>query len=265
MTVLPSAGETPTGGKNEFATAFKEGVDAQARAEAERAAAETPQPQTLLEQLKGILAEPDDETPPATPDPAKPGEKPAPAPDPAAARSAKVDALMQELAEEPEAVQKAIRAALQEGMEAKEAIAVVMQHREQILAEDQLIKDVEGIEKAYPGFTAEDLKATLAHIQKLSPQLAEELSFEEIAARAIGRDVLEQRRVKPQAPRSGAPPTDGGAVPPARRQPAAAQIIGDASPGDPQPRQFDPGKGSDFQDLARLIVKEDGASLVKYR
>jgi hypothetical protein len=272
---LPSAGEIPTGRSNELEVALREGVDKTAKALADKAAAEAkPDPEVTMEStlaaLRAIVGKPDPETPPdpakARPEPGKEGEGGEP-PTPDAARAAQVDELMKDLEDESQSVQKAVRKALEKGMQASDTLEALLDQRDQILAEERLVQNVDELAKRYPGLTPDDVVKTLEHMNtKLSPALAEELSFEEVALRALGAEILEQRKVK-LAPLAKEPAPSNSAAPgPGVRRPAVAEIIGDATPGSPgDGKPFEAGYGNDFNDLARHIVQKHGSDLVKAR
>jgi len=265
MTVIPPGGSLATGSTNEFEVALRDGLAKTAAADAAKAGAdESPTMQSTLDQLRAIVGEP--ETPPAAPAaPADPAAPAAPAAPAEPASKAEIDKLMKSLEDEPESVRTALRRALEEGMEAREAVAVILEHREKIIAESNLVKEVDGLSKLYPSFTPADLKATLDHLAKLPPVLAENLSLEEVARRTLGSDTLEQRKAPLAAPakKDAGNPADL-LMRPAPKRPAAAEIIGDATPSAPMGHQpFDAGSGNNFNDLASFIVKKHGADLIK--
>lgn len=259
MTVLPPAGEIPTGGKDEFRSALADGIAKldQADADAEAAEAAENQPQSLsdmLANLSAIVNEPEEPVPPA-----KPGEKPA---EPEVPPSKKeLEALMEKLADEPDSVRQAVRRALESGMDAKEAVDAILTERNNIIAHSQLVKEVDELSKAYPSFTPEQLQTTLDHLSKLPAHLADALSLEEVAVRAIGRDALNaaKEQPKPPAPKPGTPPASR----PGSRLLAEAKVIGDATPGAPMDgKPFDAGRGNSFNDLASFIVQKHGSDLM---
>ena len=262
MTVLPSSGEIPTGRRNDFEAALQDGVkklDDAAAAEAAANDEPTPSLADTLRQLTEIVSEP--ETPPATP---KPGDKPnEPPAEPETPESAKeVEALMQALADEPQSIQAAVRRALESGMQAKDAIEAVLAERDNIIAHAQLVSEVDKLGKQYPSFTPEQLQKTLDHLSKLPAALADELSLEEVAARALGRDALEQAKAQPKPPAPKAAP-NGAPSRPGHRMLAEAEVIGDATPGAPMDgKDFDPGRGNSFNDLAAFILKKHPGSIM---
>lgn len=225
-----------------------------------------PPPPTLEDVMKA-LAKVEDDPPPADPPaappaapPAKPAEPPADPPKPSTKEE--IDALLNALEDESDGVRNAIKAALEKGANATEMLTRLMAERqadidarESVGAEEQLVAETAELGKMYPGFTEADLKATLEHLAKLPPALAEELTLEEVAARALGRDTLEARRTAPPAP--------GGDAPSDRRTPDAATIIGDSTPGPgAAPKPFDAGTGGDFMDIANHVTKNFGSTLV---
>jgi hypothetical protein len=171
-----------------------------------------------------------------------------------------VDAIMQTLEDHPQEVQNAIRAALERGVKATEVLDKLQQESD----EDAFIKELATATKAYPGLTQEDVHAIIAktaEIGKTNPALADALSIEEIMVRTFGREKLDARRTKTPAPSKGAPKGDPPA-PGGKGKPAAAEIIGDATPGATGANVYVPTPGNDFSDLGRQIYAEAGESLV---
>lgn len=259
MTVLPSSGEIPTGRKNDFESALQDGVrklDDTAAAEAAANDEPTPSLADTLRQLTEIVNEP--ETPPATP---KPGDPPAEPPVPESKKE--VETLMAELADEPQSIQAAVRRALESGMQAKDAIEAVLAERDNIIAHAQLVSEVDALGKRFPSFTPEMLQKTLDHLSKLPEPLANELSLEEVAARALGRDALEQAKAQPKPPAPKAAP-NGAPSRPGHRMLAEAEVIGDATPGAPMDgKPFDAGRGNSFNDLAAFILQKHPGSIMQ--
>lgn len=173
-----------------------------------------------------------------------------------------IDTIMESLADEPQAIQDAVRAALEKGVKLESALAQLESERaaeqdsklvEQ--AEQTLIADAVELSKKYPGFSEADLVTTLTAISKMPKALAEALTLEESAARALGREVLESRRSVPVTP--------GGDPPAVPRTSDPAVVIGDATPGPgAAEKPFDAGSGGDFMDIANYVTKTAGNSLV---
>lgn len=207
--------------------------------------------------LQAIIGAPRE--PAAAPAPAEPAAEGAPdaeaTPDPLAE-------ILSKLEDEPEAVRDAVKIALESAQDATtKANALIAERdaqaveRETQEAMNQLAVEAGELQKAYPGLTVEDLSKTLEHLSTLPKDLAVELTFEEVAARAIGRDVLAQRRGTTMRPMDEHPAR--------RMSPDAASIIGDATPGPGAAAgRFDPGTGNDFMDIANFITKTDGHNLV---
>jgi len=267
MTILPPAGEFPTGRRNDFEAALNDGIAAAEKAAAEKAAADNPEPQPgladIMQSLQDILVSSDEPAPETKPG-EKPTEKPAETP-PAEenASRAEIDKLMVALKDEPEAIQAAVKRALEAGVDAQEAVAAVLQERDSVIAHAQLVSEVNELAKKYPSFDKKQLQTTLDHLSKLPRPLADELSLEEVARRAIGEDALQKAKEPPKPPAPKPAPTTGAVLRPGSRLPAVAEIVGDATPGsmgDDKP--FDPGKGNNFNDLASFIVKKHGDSLM---
>lgn len=179
-----------------------------------------------------------------------------------AARKASIDEVMAKLEDESDAVRDAVRTALEAGADAKQAVRDILAREqakadESLLskAEEQLAREADALQKVYPGFTEGDLKVTLEALAKLPQHLAEALTLEEVAARALGRATLEARRQAAPAP--------GDKLPPVGRTSDAATIIGDATPGPGNaPTAFDPGTGADFMDIANHVTRTAGNTLV---
>lgn len=186
----------------------------------------------------------------------------APAGDGAGEGPSEIDTIMASLEDEPQAIKDAVRASLEKGMKLEAALAEIQEQRAseesaklQAKAEENLIAEATDLTKKYPGFTEADLVTTLSAISKMPKALAEALTLEESAARALGREVLESRRSAPTTPRGDAP-----AVP---RTSDPAVVIGDATPGPgAADKPFDAGTGGDFMDIANFVTKTAGNSLV---
>lgn len=223
---------------------------------------EKPEPgfDETLKALQSIVGGPDDDAPEDDPADDPPGADDKPAEKPGASE---IDAIMAKIEDEPESVQEAVRAALEAGKSAEQAVRELQSARqteidrsEALRAEENLVAEVTDLAEKFPGFTEKDLSATLLHLSKLPKPLAEALTLEEVAARALGRGTLEARRTAAPAP--------GGNATPAERTPDAATIIGDATPGPGSaPRAFDPGSGGDFMDIANHVTKNYGNTLVE--
>lgn len=184
----------------------------------------------------------------------------APAGEPKPAAKSEIDAVMETLEDHPQELRDAVRAALEKGVQATE----VLQQMQDAAAEQSLVNEIAETMKSYPGLTEADVRAGLAktaEIGKSNPALADELSFEEILVRAIGSQALAARRTQAPAPKpNGAP--KGAPAPGGKSKPAAAEIVGDATPGATSEKPWDPGPGNDFSDIGRHIYETAGDSLV---
>lgn len=223
---------------------------------------ETPAFEDTMAALQAIINSPERAAAPApapAPEkeaaPADGSEKPTEEPDPLAE-------VLQRLEDEPEAVRDAVKLAIDRANEATAKANELLAERntktheaEVSAAMEQLAIEAGALQKEYPGLTPADLQKTLETLSTLPKDLAVELTFEEVAARALGRDVLAQRRGTTMRPMDDHP---------ARRlSPDAASIIGDATPGaGAAAGRFDPGTGNDFMDIANFITKTDGHNLV---
>lgn len=223
------------------------------------APAEAPAFEDTMAALQAIINSPERAAAPASevkPEASPEGaDEPEVEPDPLAG-------ILERLEDEPEAVRDAVKLAIDRANEATAKANELLTERntktheaEVSAAMEQLAIEAGALQKEYPGLTPADLQKTLETLSTLPKDLAVELTFEEVAARALGRDVLAQRRGTTMRPMDDHP---------ARRlSPDAASIIGDATPGaGAAAGRFEPGTGNDFMDIANFITKTDGHNLV---